>query len=282
MSRLFNRDLILNAGGLEIRARDPETRLATPTLRVAFQVTRSGKKDPNTADVSIYNLSKESRSALQEKNIVTTISAGYAENVSQIFIGELQRATSVRDGADWITSFQSGDGVKAYKQARISKSFAGPVAVTDVLEAAVNALGVGLGNLREKLSEGGLREALTEFTNGFVAKGKAEQTVEKIAKALGYTFSIQDGQARFLGPTDTVNTDQVILLTSTSGLIGSPEPGEDGIVKTRSLLQPDLLPGRRVKVEALEVDGFFRIEKSVFVGDTWGDDWYTDLELKPL
>ncbi len=282
MAKLFNRDLVLNAGGLEIRARDPASKDARPTLRVIFQVVRSRVKDPNTADISIYNLKKSNRVALQEKEIDTVLRAGYVDNISQIFGGQLQRGSSVRNGSDWITSVQSGDSTKAFKSSRISKSFGGPVSVQDVLETVAKELGVGLGNLKDKISEGGIRASLSEFSNGFVASGKTEKVLQRITKAMGYTFSIQDGQLQLLSPGETINPDEAILLSSSTGLIGSPEPGEKGIVKARSLMQPETLPGRKVKIESEEIDAFFRVDKVVFAGDTWAPDWYSDLELSPV
>ncbi len=282
MAKLFNRDLVLNAGGLEIRTRDPESPNARPTLRVVFQVVRSRTKDPNTADLSIYNLKKSNRVALQEKEINTVLRAGYVDNISQIFGGQLQRGSSVRDGSDWITSIQSGDSTKAFKSSRISKSFGGPVDVQDVLENVAKELGVGLGNLKDKIAEGGIRAGLSQFSNGFVAVGKTEKVLHRITKAMGYTFSIQDGQLQLLSPGETINPDEAILLSSSTGLIGSPEPGEKGIVKARSLMQPETLPGRKVKIESDEINAFFRIDKVVFSGDTWASDWYSDLEVSPV
>ena len=98
---------------------------------------------------------------------------------------------------------------------------------------------------------------------------------------MGLTWSIQDCQMLFLGPTQYVGTDPVLLEPGT-GLVGSPEAGEKGVVAARSLLQPDLLPGQRVQIKSAQVDGFFRIEKTVFSGDTRGGEWYADLECKPL
>jgi len=282
MAQLFNRDLTLNVGGIEIRTRDPESQLARPTLRVVFQIVRAQKKDPNTADISIYNLTKENRVKLQEKNVNTVLKAGYVDNISQIFSGQLQRGSSVRDGPDWITSIQSGDGTKAFKASRVNKSFNGPVNVETILEFLTKELGLGLGNLQDKIAEKGLRAGFKELSNGFVAKGKTEKVLHQFAKAMGYTVSIQDGQTQFLGPGETINPGDAILLTSNTGLIGSPEPGEKGIVKTRSLLQPELSPGRRVKIESEEINSFFSVSKVVFSGDSWGADWYSDLELKPL
>lgn len=288
--RLFNRDLVINIGGLRIASRlldETRQRLGlkeeevSSILKVKFKVTRTLKKEPNKAEISIYNLKKDNRIALQERLQPTILEAGYIDNISQIFSGDLEFGENKQDGRDWITTLQAGDGSKQYKAARINTSLKGPAAIGDVLQTAADALGINPGNLSEAISGGSLRGALREFTNGIVLSGKAETNLDKVAKSMGLKWSIQDGQLLFLGPEQFVG-DEALVLSPGTGLVGSPEPGDNGIVKARSLLQPNLLPGNRVKIEAAQVDGFFRVEKTVYTGDTFGPDWYADLECMPL
>lgn len=287
MGELFNREVELNAGGILLSSRSPDEGISRPTLRTQFKVVRSLGKEPNSGEVSIYNLNKEHRSALQTKNTPTTLEAGYIDNISQIFSGNLQFGSSVKNGLDWITTIQSGDtGGAKYKSARINTSLKGPVSMGKVLRAAGDALGLNLGNIPEKVSQGSLRATLQEMTEGVVLSGKSIDVFTKIAKQMGYSWSIQDGQPQLLGPNESISAGDAVVLTASdglsTGLIGSPEAGEDGIVKARSLLQPDLVPGRRVQIISREVDGFFRVDKVTFTGDTWGGDWYSDIEAKPL
>ncbi len=140
-------------------------------------------------------------------------------------------------------------------------------------------MGVAIGNLIDVTSS--LRKTFTEFSNGVVLSGKVEKELDKIAKSMGLKWSMQDKQLLFLGRTQFIGT-LISKLSAGTGLIGSPEPGEDGIVRVQAILQPNLLPGTRIQVDSKEVTGVYRIEKTVFVGDTWGDDWSADLECKPL
>lgn len=283
MTELFRREVSLNIGGTLIRTRLGADRQAAPILKLAFKVVRSTKKEPNTAEISIHNLSPDNRVAFQTKDIEAELDAGYIDNVSQIFKGRLDFAENKLSGRDWITTLQTTDSGKPFRAARINTSIKGPAQIGDVLRAAGDALGINVGNIAEKIQSGSIRGALTEFTNGIVLSGKAEQVFDKVVKSMGYSWSIQDGQLQILGPAETVGADAV-LLTPGTGLIGTPEAGEKGFVKARSLLQPDLIPGRKVKIESKndDVNGFFRAEKCVFVGDTWGNDWYVDVEAKPL
>lgn len=280
MALLFDRSVKCNIGGLVIES-PMEGEESSAALRVSFKIPRSLRRDPNTSTLSIYNLSKDSRAQLQEKDLETTIEAGYVDAISQIFGGEMQLATSINDGVDWVTTIQSDDGGKQYQTARINESIKGPAKVGDVLKKVAEAMGLGEGNFLDKAGKGSVRGSLSEWTSGMVLSGRAEQQLDKIVRSMGYSWSIQDGQLQLLELEETIG-DQVNTLRPGTGLIGSPEAGENGIVKARSLIQPDLQPGKKVEIVSSEVDGFFRIEKTVYTGDTRGSDWYADIEAKPL
>jgi hypothetical protein len=256
---------------------------AAPILRVGFKVERTLSREPNACEIQIYNLNKDHRSKFQKKEIPITLEVGYVGNIFQIFSGNLSKAQNRLDGRDWVTTIQVGDGNTEFRSARINQSIKGPAKIGDVLKAAAESFGLDLGNVSEKASQGSIRGKISEFVNGIVLSGKSEQQLDKVLKPMGYTWSIQDGEIQLLGPNETIG-NTVALLTSSTGMIGTPEAGENGFVKTRALIQRDLSPGYRFKIESrnIEVNGFYRVEKSTYVGDTWGGEWYVDIEGKPL
>lgn len=280
--RLYGRQIDLNVDGVLIRSKYIENE-AAPVLKVAFKVERSRSKEPNSCDLEIYNLNKDNRTRFQKKEIPVVLEAGYVDNIFQIFSGNLTFGQNRLDGRDWVTSMQAGDGSTKFRTARINTSIKGPVPVGDVLKTVAASLGVDPGNIDEKASKGSIRGKLTQFVNGIVLSGKSEQEIDKIIKSMGYSWSIQDGALQLLEPNETIG-DSVVLLAAGTGLVGTPEAGEDGFVKVRSLIQRDLFPGRKFKLESRngELNGFYRIEKAIFVGDTWGGDWYIDIEGKQL
>lgn len=280
--RLFSRDLVLTVGTRRIRMRSLDSQgRPRSVLRVQFKVTRTSSKEPNEAAVSIYNLAPETRVALQEKDILTQIECGYADNVHQIFLGRLDYARSFREGADWVTSFQSTDGGRAFRKSRINLSLKGPVKPERVLDEIGKSMDLDLGNLKQKVAEGGPRKAVKSFLGGFVASGKAEAELTKITNTMGLQWSVQDEQLNVLAPDETLGTLARVLSPAT-GLIGSPEPGDKGRITARCLILPNLIPNSRVKIEAREIEGFYKVEKVTYTGDTWGNDWYSDLELRPI
>jgi len=279
MGELFNRTFALNLGG-NLVSSETEDGKRNELLRVQFKVEASLAPSPNTAEISVYNLAEATRARVSEKGIQTTLEAGYSGRSSVIFRGLLDAGVNQHDAVDWVTTFQSTDGGKQLRENRINVSFK-KISAEDALAKIVQQLGVGVGNAIEKMREGNIRGAFKDFANGIVMSGPAKKELDRLAKTYGYSWSIQNGQLQLLGPNDAIEPGDAIVLDSDRGMVGSPEAGEKGIVEVRSLLIPQLTPGRVVALSSRQISGFHRVEKVTYTGDTHGQDWYADLELKP-
>lgn len=280
MGEYFNRAFALTIGTVRIASETIDGEPNRPP-RITFEVERTTKREPNTAKIAIFNLREDTRALIRTKGIPTILEAGYAGQSSQIFSGALEYGSTTREGSDWIMRFESTDGGKQTRAGRMNISFKPGLNIGEVLRKSAEALGVGLGNVLEKAQQGNVRGALQEFGNGIVLSGPATKQFDKIAKTLGYEWSIQDGQLQLLEANGAIDATRPVKLSATTGLIGTPQSGEDGKLDVRALLSPRLLPGRLVNIDALEIQGFFRIERVVFKGDTRGAPWFAELEVKP-
>lgn len=257
-------------------------------LRVSFKVSKALTKDPNTCEVKIYNLSASSRANLPGTGAKLLLRAGYQSTEEQIFIGDARTIESKREGADWITTIKCGDGERAVQFARVSASFGPGVPVADALRTIGKAAKIDTGNL-EKVAAG--IPTSKQYTQGYAAHGNALHELEKALKFAGYELSIQDGALLVLKPGETT-TEEVIELSESSGLIGSPavaggekkegknKPASKPVLKAKSLLQGQLRCGRKVSLKSRAYNGLYRIVKVEHSGDTHGGDWYSNLEME--
>lgn len=276
MARLFDREAVVVVDGLRLEG-----------LRVAFRVEKSLDSDPNTLDLGIYNLSAESRARVQKKGAAVYVLAGYKGAAQLIFAGEVRTGDHLRQGPDWLTRLQSGDGDKSILRSNVSESFAPGTKRSDVARRILGQMGVDPVRIREQLKEGDIPGALAQFTGGYAAFGKASRQLSTVLTPAGLTWSFQDGQLVILKGAGTT-PGQAVQLTPDTGLVGSPEfgtPDKAGgtpVIKARSLLLPTLLPGSRVQLESERHRGLLRVEKVVHGGDTAGGEWYTDMEARAL
>lgn len=280
----FNRDVVVTVDGNQISSRlanQPNKSSTNATLSVQFKIENDIETGiPNKATLNIHNLAKDKRSKLSDSDLVT-IEAGYVQNRHLLFRGNISVTSSTRQGSEWVTMIQAGDGLAEHKQARINKSFGAGAGIAQVIKEVAKTFGIGLGNLETTLAPGVFRGGLSQLSNGAVLSGRSATIMDQLCESAGLSWSIQSGELVLLSD-QAVTSDVEFALTSESGLVGSPEAGEKGIVKVRSLLNGALSPGRAVTINALEISGRFKINKVVHTGDTAATEWYTDLEATRL
>jgi len=257
---------------------------AITDLNVRFTVKRSlSAKVANTCEIDIYNLAADSRGALQgQRDVYVSLDAGYAAGASTIFRGDLAEAWSTRDGNEWITTVTSDDGGTKRKTKRIQKTYPAGANIPAMFESIATELGLGLGNLGHVAASAAfLSTGMRTAPAGYTASGSAIEQLERLARACGLTFSVQDGQLQFLA-FNAATADAPIALNPATGLVDSPEMGKDKSVKAKALMVPGLWPGRRVELKSRHVTGLYRVDTTAHKGELDGADWGVELELSAI
>lgn len=265
-------------------------------LDVWFEVKRSLKQGtPNTCDLRLYNLSDATRKSLEAATTGTTtpiqsapsaaalppsvpviVQAGYVGGTSILFKGQLRSAQTTTSGPDTVTELTTGDGDSAMVLARSVGSFGKGSNAYNVALSVLNDMGIGVGNIasfQSVLSSGPM------FSGGVVLKGASNDILTDIAFGLGLEVTIQNGVAQWtkLGqPTGGT----AYLLTSDTGLIGSPSVDTKGVLTAQTLMLPGLKPGASIQVQAKYVKGLYRITSIETTGDTAGNEWCHQIEAK--
>lgn len=266
---LFQRKFRLVVDTIEIKGLD-----------VRFQVRRTLKPEPNRAEIAVWNLNEAHRAALEQKKTAPVLlEAGYQSGTSILFVGDLRTAISVVEGPDIITTLSSGDGEKAIRTARVNVSLKKGTTTEQVLKACAAALGVGEGNLSQAVATLKGAGLATLFSAGTVLSGSAARELSGVCKAAGLSWSIQNGKLQIL-PLAQALEGKALVISSATGMVGSPTVDNKGVLKVRTLLIPDLFPGRKVVLDAARLKGQYRVESATYVGDSYGADWFVDLEGK--
>lgn len=281
MAQLWNRKAIVTMGpkgGQGVRIEG---------LRVAFDITKTNKKSANNAKVMIYNLNESNKSLLKTKeNLSLTLEVGYGlNNVDLLFTGDIVRSSTQRSGADFISTIEVDDGDEALTTATLDKSYVAGTNEKTIIEDALQAMKdtgqVIIGSIAT------LKDSIAQ--NGFTASGLASDIVNGLAKKQDHDFSVQDNETQLL-KADKDTGEEAIVLTPSTGLIGSPRIGligkeatkTDGI-EFKALIQTTRFkPGRVAQIKSREVDGFFKILKSKFTGDTHAPAWFVTCEAQTI
>ena len=284
MSVLFDRACEVYVGSApreDVYAVQTVERLRVNGLRVSFKVVKDDGTKPNTVEVAIFNLSESNRARFESKGVRLALLAGYGDAIAQIASGDVRHARSVRQGVDWVTKIEAGDGSRALAHARVRESFRPGTDVRAAIGRAVQALQLDPGNALARA-----QEIVGQFPAGHVQHGRAADELSALLEPRGYQWSIQDGRIEILKKGQAL-PEVGPLLSPDTGLVGAPEigtptkPGDRPILKVRSLLQPRVRPGQRFEVESAALNGAFIARKVTHTGDTYGNDWYTDIEGTP-
>lgn len=290
-------------------------------LDIQFRVSRTLKPEPDTLELTIWDLSEQHRSDLQRHASPTTAAGAAARKKQRSPTKSKTPAVQVRLEAGYRPTQLSSDTVAALDA----------IAATDSLPLLFG------GDVREISSS---REGATWVTTLTAGDGDAARTervnkafgpgtplrfaIEQVASELGLglgqlpaelaKFEMWDGGRQFAsgvvlsgngftqltrllknaGYTWTVQDGEIVvvkrgssfgtavLLSPDTGLVGSPVPANDGRISAQSLLQPDLVPGRQVEFDSQHVKGHYLVETAAYVGETAGQDWYVQIEAVPL
>lgn len=250
-------------------------------LDFTFRVEKSLKRTQNSAEVQVRNLSKDSRRFLQTQvnGANVRLSAGYEvedeDSLPVLFSGNLRYIVSRREGPDWVTEVTSGTA-DSLKKAPVSFSLGPGSSFKNAVERIITDIKGGVGNFFEATK--GVPDK--KYPNGTTIHGVGDDELERILAENGLEHSWQDdGNVQIL-PSGGATRATAITISEANGMIGSPDLGTKGSVKVRTLLNGDIYPGRTVHVQAENLDIFAIANKVVHSGDTAGNDWFTDLELR--
>ncbi len=251
-------------------------------LRIQFSIEKSLEREPNSAHVTITNLAERSRAEVQQRPVWIRLDAGYDGQLERVFEGDLFHGESMRESADWETKLQVNDGGRAFRFARVSRSYGAGVDAYTALREAAKAMG-----LEARFSPQAALELRAQYASGLVLQGPARMELDKVLAPYGMSWSIQDGRLQVLRAGE-YRTEEPILISQDTGMVGVPDygspekKGQSPSLTVKTLLQPSVTPGGRVQVASRQIRGTFRVERVVHEGDTHGETWHTTIEAKPL
>jgi hypothetical protein len=259
--------------------------LQVPCGKDGFDCTFDIRKDltgkPNRASIKIYNLTQDHRDALSERAakgpVRVRMDAGYQDNVSRIFEGDLRILYHDRDsGADFVTTIESGDGDRIVSTARISKSWAPGTPVATVIKDITALLDLGEGNVRGSTAGALLEGFGPTFTGGTAAKGPVFRELARICKSAGILWSIQDGTLQFL-VGDAALSGTAVKVASNTGMEDAPKIDHKGRLRVKTRIIPGIFPGRKIQLEDGSV---WRVDKARYHGETRGHGWNIFIEAR--
>lgn len=264
-----NGALIVNPGGMNLHE-----------MKIEFNVSKGLESSQNTASISIWNLKEVHRNAVGKELDDVVLEAGYLPpegggNVGIIFAGQMRDVEHKRDGPDIITTISCGDGDKAFRRATISKTFPAGTKVETVVEEIFKQMEAeGL-----KRGEWKFPDDMPPFKRPYSMCGSCAREMDRLGRSRGFYWSSQNGVVEVVPGDGTIGG--VVLISPQSGMVDTPTITDNG-VKVSALLNPEIRPGRRVRIESdvLEMNaegGVYRVSQCTFRGSNRDGDFIVEI-----
>lgn len=281
---LFNRAYVLNIGApKQTRALQygtiPQFGGSPAPLRVRFDIekTMSGSS-ANHSKIEIYGLSQQSRMNIK-KGYLVQLFAGYDSLVGLLFTGNVFIAKSERKESSLVTCLECLDGGSAITYARLDKSYPAGVKLTAILSDLAAAM-----SLVTVASPVGVTAGISyaipnpTYNNGFVAHGSCASSLNRLLRAQGLEWNVQNGSLNVI-PIKSYDGTAAQVLSGETGLIGTPSQNQY-FTQFTSLLNPKIVPGCLVKLvsENTSLNNYYKVRKCKYEGDSRENKWQVTCE----
>jgi hypothetical protein len=240
----FGRNYILN-----IQTINDTTLTIQLPFTVQFDITRNVLTSANVAQFRIYNLNANNRAQIRKNindfgdNRVVQILAGYGNNLSLMFEGNITQAWSAREGVDFITQIECFDGGFAFSNSMSNTTFPAQTEMTTVAETLIG-----------DLSSSGVKPGIIGSFPGQLSRGNAYSgnTCQLLQQITGGRFYIDNGKAYALSDNECI-AGPVTTINAASGLLNTPIR-EQTIITFDMLFEPKMIVGQQITLDSVTAD----------------------------
>lgn len=270
-------------------------------LRCTFAIEKVALATANYAEITIYNLTNDAETSIIKEGVRVIVEAGYdgfintetgeqteAKQYGKIFDGDvIQFLRGREDNVDYTLTLICLDGDSFLNNNIIKTTLTAGMTQRQLVDhiTAKPLTPTEIGRISPELST-------QRLPRGKVFFGMPKDYLGDIARDNAASFWVDDGQVYIAKATD-ITAEEALVLTPQTGLIGTPQQKQDG-VSFKCLLNPLIRLMAMVKLDntmirqqkyqigqipsQLDQDGQYQVYKLRHVGDTRGDEWYTEVD----
>lgn len=278
--------------------------LQVENLRIQFEVGKTIEAAPNVAVIRVFNLHPDNEAKIKNEFDEVLLNAGYEGAMRLVFRGNIKHVYRYRDGTDYITEIEAGDGDKDYRHAVMNETLAAGTTTSQLVDRAVGTFSGGT-------TKGHVQVSDRARLRGKVISGNTRDVLHDVARESGANWSIQDGQLVIVSTNDVLPGEAIVIRADT-GMLGAPEINDKGIA-VKCLMNPLLRVNGAIKLDnngikakrqqakalatkrerqetnsplgreteqlvRLDPDGIYKVLKLTHKGDNRGQDWISEIE----
>lgn len=266
-------------------------------LRISFEIHKTITREPNRANIKIYNLSPDTEREIIQEGTQIVLSAGYSQP-GVIFKGQVfQPLRNKENGTDYILALNAMDGDAYLNLGFLSGTILSNKSRREIASQILRESNIKLDSAQlDELPE-------TNFVDGSSPKnerakvifGEPGKYLSNLSHMGNASFYIDNNEARFFNPIKQIGKDEAHLITTETGMVGMPHQIPYG-VRVKCLLNPQIRLGDFIKIDnksvilqdvsmgdtnyrahLLNTDGVYRVIEIDYSGDYMGDNWFCEI-----
>lgn len=286
----------------ELLKRDPENDIAIDVslLRCIFKTEQKSIMTQNaTCTLIVYNMNIDTEKSIIKEGFQISIKGGYQEGqYGEVFTGDVVQVIRNREnGVDYRLEIIALKGSGIFDLNHIKSSIAAksePRKIADTI-AKQSQIPFAVGEVSDNLSN-------QQLPRGKVLFGTPSKYLRDLAIGNdAYYWAGEDNKLTIKKFNDEIPVDQMLVLTPDTGLVGTPQYTNDGIiikmlldcrVKLFSYIKIDneLIRKQLISLNLdgagnnqlaqqhqFDQDGEYQVSSLAHYGDTYGDDWFTEV-----
>ena len=213
-----------------------------PPFTIEFDIQRNLLGSSNVASFRIYNLSQVRRSQIRKdpqtySDIRPIIfQAGYGEQLSDVFVGNISTAVSVREGVDYVTSISCYGGDLAYLLGITSSQFPSGTPIDTIIRTIAGQVAKQSGF---SVGAVGAYPGTISRGNSYVGSG-----MDVLKDLTGNGVFVDNNKINCLNDDECLK-GQLEEINSSFGILSTPVRGESN-VSFEMLFEPRLQVGQKV------------------------------------
>ncbi len=237
-------------------------------LDIDFKVTKTIDTEPNSSEITIFNLPKELKQYIESYQQIELYTAFDNDDYSLIFIGNIKDNNEITyskgelDKSLKIVCYDAGD---VYNSAYINKSYKGNYEVLNIINECLKVMNIPVGEFIK----------MPMIVKNYVARGRCIDVIKDLCNRYNLQFNIENGFANITSIYNNNETPKYGLNLNDSNC-DAPEKIQNGW-KIKTTLIPWLKINTYVFCNFEELKGNFRIVKLIHTGNNYGQKGETEI-----
>jgi hypothetical protein len=258
---------------------------------VEFDTQHHQGSKPDTMEIKIFNLSRETIAIFDKKDVLVSLYVGYGDDeLVLLFRGNKTFMETTKSNTEVITRVLVADGYVSIREGRAHTTQPEGANVEQVIRGIISDSMPEITNIN---MNGATLKRI--YNSGYAVNGNATTALNTICSANGLIWNISENNTINVFPIKGSIKKEAIVISPNDGLINTVEKTnqdikalkkdidapEDAGIKFKMLMNPLVKAGQLISIQGtFATDGVYKVKTATHSGSYEGTQWETSIEAE--